>query len=516
MSQVTQLRPKRLLQKSNPLDGIAIHSAATVGRYSKLETIALSLQARHGCVEGFDRLLSFSPAELLSLYYEPTFTLRPVQRPPDTDWRRFLFVGGRGSGKTFGGATWVVEQARVDPDARGIIVGPTYSEIEKNQVLGDSGIIARCPPWFQPHYKKSKHQLFWPNGAQVAFVPAQNPMKFRGYNASFEWLDEIVAYEKNPEDVWKEANRIMRVVTPRMRKLKLGARQYISTTPAPTPLFKLVLEDAEGLVVAQSSTFENAVNLDPKYIRYAKRLMHTKEGKREFLGELAFELDPALFKNVDWAATRVSEVLPRPGFEGEPIYDLVVVSIDPATGEKKSNRPDEHGIIAMGIRTEDDGLDHTYILGDYSMRSPAPSDWAKAAITAFKDIQSMGKRGWIFAETNTGGSMVRQTIRNVDSTVRIKTERARNSKIDRAAPVSALCEAGLVHMVGRHWKLENQLSKFTGQAGGHARDDRCDAMIWPIWKYIARRKKNRGVLAELAEVDGDADTSIEEEEEDED
>ena len=48
-------------------------------------------------------------------------------------------------------------------------------------------------------------------------------------------------------------------------------------------------------------------------------------------------------------------------------------------------------------------------------------------------------------------------------------------------------------MVGKHHKLEDQLQKFTGQAGGHARDDRVDAMVWPIYLYM---RKSKDALAE--------------------
>jgi hypothetical protein len=54
-------------------------------------------------------------------------------------------------------------------------------------------------------------------------------------------------------------------------------------------------------------------------------------------------------------------------------------------------------------------------------------------------------------------------------------------------------------MVGKHHELEEQLGGFTGNPGGHQRDDRVDAMVWPLWKYVVRRQKNKGAL-------GDADT----------
>ncbi|MCY1015883.1 hypothetical protein [Pyxidicoccus sp. MSG2] len=41
--------------------------------------------------------------------------------------------------------------------------------------------------------------------------------------------------------------------------------------------------------------------------------------------------------------------------------------------------------------------------------------------------------------------------------------------------------------MGKHEKLEDQLSSFTGQEGGHARDVRVDAMVWPVFKSMTAR-----------------------------
>ncbi|HAQ36605.1 MAG TPA: ATP-binding protein, partial [Alphaproteobacteria bacterium] len=34
-------------------------------------------------------------------------TARPAQLPPEGDWRVWLFMGGRGAGKTRAGAEWI-------------------------------------------------------------------------------------------------------------------------------------------------------------------------------------------------------------------------------------------------------------------------------------------------------------------------------------------------------------------------------------------------------------------------
>ncbi|MBF0665573.1 MAG: hypothetical protein IR159_08545, partial [Brevundimonas sp.] len=45
--------------------------------------------------------------------------LRPAQTPPGGDWSTWLFLGGRGAGKTLAGASWLADQAeRLGPGGR--------------------------------------------------------------------------------------------------------------------------------------------------------------------------------------------------------------------------------------------------------------------------------------------------------------------------------------------------------------------------------------------------------------
>jgi len=501
MAAVVSPRPTRDL-----FAGIPILSSDNLGRYSLSDQVALTGRALLRGGQSLTQALGLTPAEVLVWFYELRFSLRPVQQlPPDsTKWRTWFFLGGRGTGKTHAGAAAVIEEAMRDPSARILIVGPTDSEIRKNQLEGLSGILTLAPPWFKPVHQRSKRTLVFPNGALAFYVPAQaGPDKFRGYNVTFVWADEIVAWKKDPEGVYEECRRVARVRTPRMEALDLPARMVITTTPAPTPLFEKILSEKEGLFLARSTTLDNAANLDPATVRRALRLIHTTDGRREYGGELFWGMSACLYQCVDWNASRVKDIqsiTPRVDKEGKPrpLFDKVVVGVDPATGEKKNS--DQHGIVVEGVREEDDGLEHVYILQDLSMRSPDSSAWAKAAVDAVRRWEHLAppRKTFIFAETNTGGSIVKDCVRNVDATVKVRGERARQSKAERAAPVSGYAEAGLVHMVGKHHALEKQLGSFTGQAGGHARDDRADAFAWPIYKYVCRKARNRGALGKAA------------------
>lgn len=497
------------------LTGLPVILPSTHGRHSLAEQVALRAQAQWGTLDGLGKRLELTPAELLAWHYNPALSLRPVQRPPDKhgilDWRTWFFCGGRGSGKTHGGSCWVIETAREDPEARILVVGPTDSEIRKTQLEGPSGILTLAPPWFKPHHQRSKRTLVFPNGAMVFYVPAQNSDKFRGYNVTDVWADEIVAWKKQPLDVLEQCRHVARLATSRKRLKGEPARMVITTTPGTSPLFRAILEDKEGLVLAQSSIFDNAHNLDAHRIRWARAQAHTTMGRRELHGELFIPDGGTPYGHVTWARVPSLERLParpeKPGDwmpakyarpHGEKIskpFDFLVVSVDPATGEKKT--ADLHGIVVEGFRWEVDGLLHTYVLADLSLQAPEASSWAKVAVEAWKAWKSYAppKRTWVFAETNTGGNLVKSAVKAVDGAVPVKSRRAGNGtggKAERAAPVSMLAEAGLVHMVGKHHKLEDQLAKFTGQEGGHGRDDRADAFAWPIFLYVVPRREMRG------------------------
>lgn len=507
------------IEQEDLLAGLEIIHRDTHGRLSLSERVAVQARSRWGGASALKERLGLTDAEVLAWHYEPRFHLRPAQRRPDAfgmDWRTWFFLGGRGAGKTHAGACAVLEEARQDPQARILIVGPTWSEIRKTQLEGPSGILTLAPPWLLPEFKVSKKELHFPNGAIAFCVPAQGGAKFRGYNCSFGWADEIVAWRKEPIEVYKECRRVLRIVTDRMRARRAPARLCITTTPAPTQLFREILAEREGLVLARSTTLDNAAYLDPANMRMVRRVFSTTEGRREYGGELFFALDANLYRRVNWDASRVKTLEEVPARKGDRfLFDSIIISVDPATGEKKTS--DLHGIVVLGIREEDDGLLHSYVLADLSLQSPEPSAWAKRAVDAYHAWKAYARprKTWIFAETNTGGNLVKSAIRAVDGGVRFRGKRARGaSKAERAAPVSMLAEAALVHMVGRHHLLEKQLAEFTGKEGGHGRDDRADAFAWPIYLYVVPRRAMRGAVGKHAEA-GDSGEEEEEEAEDE-
>jgi phage terminase large subunit-like protein len=474
------------MNNENPLAGVPLITAETHGTLSQL-----ALMAQAAAKLGVDPLAGLTDAELLALYYEPDLHLRPTQRPP-AEYRTFFLSGGRGAGKTYGGAAAVVAEAQADPEARIMITGPTYSEIVKNQIEGPSGILTICPPWFQPKYEIARRKLTFPSGAQATWLPATRPQKFRGFASSLVWADELVAWEDDyATDTLNEIYRISRVQTNRMKTLGLSPRVIITTTPESSPTFRYLLNNyKQGMVVARSPTMENRAYLDPSYVAYANRLSNTAAGRKEFAGILSFDdLDAAMFKNVNWNASRVDVTPDR--------FDDIYVSVDPSTGQ--GARHDTCAIIVVGIRLEPDGFTHAYVLQDKSINTSVPTVWARLTVDAYHAWRPLARRTFISAETNTGGHLVKSVLKQVDNSVRIRTYRAGEQKALRAAPVSGMAEAGLVHMIGRHPDLERELSYFTGAE--NEKNDRVDAMASCIYMWVVKRNKTHNINASDADDD---------------
>ncbi|MCH7865005.1 MAG: hypothetical protein IIC56_07320 [Proteobacteria bacterium] len=59
---------------------------------------------------------------------EQQSSLEPYQRPPDGDWRWWLFMAGRWSGKTYAGATWLNERAEQEAGCRVAVIAPTLND----------------------------------------------------------------------------------------------------------------------------------------------------------------------------------------------------------------------------------------------------------------------------------------------------------------------------------------------------------------------------------------------------
>ena len=100
----------------------------------------------------------------------------------------------------------------------------------------------------------------------------------------------------------------------------------------------------------------------------------------------------------------------------------------------------------------------------------------------------------VVAETNQGGDMVEQTIRNIDRRIAYRGVRATRGKIVRAEPIAELYERGLVHHVGEFQLLEDEMCSYCG-FDNEKSPDRMDALVWALTELSQRGVGSRAILA---------------------
>jgi len=385
----------------------------------------------------------------------PARTWRDVARAeqvaPAGDWSTWLYMAGRGSGKTRAGAEWVHEQ--IAAGCRRIaLVGATAADVRDVMVEGESGILATARPGARPDYEPSRRRVTWPGGAIATTYSAEEPERLRGPQHDGAWADELGAWKY--EAAWDML----------LLGLRLGSepRALVTTTPRPTKLVRSLLSDA-NTVTTRGSTYDNRDNLAPSYFAsIITRYEGTRMGRQELMGELVDDVPGALWTLSLLDGLRV---------QAAPDLARVIVAVDPAVTSGAES--DETGIVVVGIGA--DG--HGYVLADRSCRM-SPDGWARRAAQAYHEYEA----DRLIVEDNQGGEMVAFLLGTVDATVPIKRIRASRGKRLRAEPVAALYEQGRVHHVGVYPDLEDQMASFTGDGGEH--DDRVDAMVHALTEVM--------------------------------
>lgn len=408
-----------------------------------------------------------STDELEALWFDWKAWARPEQIPPDNDdWKNWLFLAGRGAGKTRSAAEQVRSWAEngIGPIA---LIGPTAADVRDVMVEGESGLLACSHPDFMPLYEPSKRRVTWPNGVWGSCFSAEEPARLRGPQFAKAWCDEICAWVKMQE-TWDMM----------MFGLRLGLRPQaiITTTPRPVPLLKKLMKDKKT-VITRAATRANYANLAPDFIEeIEERYAGTRLGRQELDGEVLDDTPGAL-----WTYGMFQHVLE------EEVPDLVetVVAVDPSGSDGDGG--DIQGIIGAGRCA----AGNYYILKDASCRE-RPAIWGQRSV----DLHDTLLADRIIGEANYGGEMVRHTIQGLHEHVIVDLVNATRGKVLRAQPVSALYERKKVfHVVATrkegeapsHFmhdglkELEDQMVQMISSGyTGEGSPDRVDALVWAI------------------------------------
>jgi phage terminase large subunit-like protein len=376
---------------------------------------------------------------------------RAEQCPPPGDWRLWLFLGGRGAGKTRAGAEWIAEGLRRSRMKRIALVGATFHDARAVMIEGESGLLRVTEgATFEP----SNQRLLWPSGEVATVLSAEEPDSIRGHQFDAAWADEFCK--------WPEPEAALDML--RMA-LRLGEqpRMAVTTTPRNIAALKALIA-APGTVVTHGATRDNIANLAPGFVEDLQaRYGGTRLGRQELDAEIVEDVEGALFQRGCIEAGRV---------RAAPALMRIVVAVDPPV----SQRGCECGIVVAGVA--EDGA--AYVLADRSAGRLSPQGWARRVCDAYEEFEA----DCVVAEANQGGDMVRAVLTDEMAEMPLKLVHATRGKTTRAEPVARRYETGHVHHAGVFAELEDQLCSYDGQGKS---PDRLDALVWALTELFGKK-----------------------------
>lgn len=395
-----------------------------------------------------------------SLVWDWSFWGRPEQQAPEGDWAIWMFLAGRGAGKTRSAAEWVRQEARDTSQGqrRFALVARTAADVRDVIVEGESGILNVTPPSERPLYEPSKRRLTWPNGNTATCFTADEPDSLRGPQFTHAWGDEIAAWRQTPDAAGMTAFDNLRVGT----RLGPNPKIMITTTPKRVPLlYKLLAEvDTGRVVVSRGSTMDNSGNLSGSYMEAITGVYAgTRLAQQELMGEMLDAVEGALW----------TEELIEQNREGAmPLgLPLRVIGVDPSVAE---NPRDECGIVVCASTADRDLYKRqAYVLEDASVLG-SPDVWANKVVAM--------ARKWgcpVVAEVNQGGALVKNAIHTIDPTITVLEVHSKYGKALRAEPITLAYEQGRVHHLGYLADLESQMISWIPGEGKSP--DRVDALV---------------------------------------
>ena len=388
---------------------------------------------------------------------------RPEQRPPDTtDWAVWLYLAGRGAGKTRSAAEWIREKAKITNQGqlRFALVARTAADVRDVIVEGESGIMNVTPPSERPLYEPSKRRLTWPNGNTATCFTADEPDSLRGPQCHYAWADEIAAWRQTPDAAGMTSWDNLRV------SARLGPHPQIiaTTTPKRVPILYSLIEEAKktGRVsISRGSTLDNAGNLSDAYLQAITGVYEgTRLAAQELYGEMLDDIEGALW-TIEMIDKARELILP-------PHAPLRVIGVDPSVAE---NPRDECGIIVCASTGERDLYKrHAWVLEDATILG-SPEVWANKVV-------EMARR-WgapVVAEVNQGGALVRNAINSIDPNIKVFEVHSKHGKALRAEPIVLAYEQNRIHHVNYLPDLESQMfSWIPGESKNSP--DRVDALV---------------------------------------
>jgi phage terminase large subunit-like protein len=433
-----------------------------------------SMMERLALLPDEERAALLDGVDMDALVWDWRAWARPEQLPPDgTDWSIWMYLAGRGAGKTRSAAEWVREKAKDTSQGqiRFALVARTAADVRDVIVEGESGIISVSPPSERPLYEPSKRRLTWPNGNTATCFTADEPDGLRGPQFHYAWADEIAAWRQSPDAAGMTSWDNLRVAT------RLGKAPQIicTTTPKRVPvLYSLLAESEKGhnVRISRGSTLDNAGNLSSTYLDAITGVYAgTRLAAQELYGEMLSDVEGALWTD---------ELIERSRETGFPhSAPLRVVGVDPSVAE---NPRDECGIVVCASTGERDLYKrNAWVLEDASIHG-SPEQWANKVVEMARKYSCP-----VVAEVNQGGALVTNAILAIDPSIKVLEVHSKHGKALRAEPVTLAYEQNRVHHINYLPELESQMIAWIPGEGKSP--DRIDALVHALTALLIKPPK---------------------------
>jgi PBSX family phage terminase large subunit len=393
---------------------------------------------------------------------------KPLWHDP-TLHRYYLITGGRGSGKSYAVATY--------------LLWLTYQEghvILFTRWTLTSAHISIIPEFIDKIVLFGWENEFEINQTEIINRITKSRIIFRGIKTSqgtatanlksisgvTTWvLDE--AEELVDEDVFdridlsirskEKTNKVILVMNPSYKSHWIYKRFIIN-------------KNINKSYLIHTTFIQNKDNLSNSFIQQAEATKKSNELRYRhlFLGEWLDDAEGLL-----WNMALIERL--RVGIK--PEFKRLVVAIDPAA--TANSESDETGITVQAIDFNGIG----YVIEDLSGKY-SPNEWAKVAVQASINHEA----DCIVAEKNMGGDMVESVIRQHDKRIRVKLVTATKGKYVRAEPVYSLYEQGKIYHIGNFPILERQMITFDPDKGKSP--DRVDALVWGFTELMLNNRRS--------------------------
>ena len=414
-------------------------------------------------VEQDELLKTISTPEVPHLNQDFWLNARREQLPPEGNWLIWIIMAGRGFGKTYAGANWLIEGHLNGTLINSGIVAATATDLRRYCIDGPSGVIAQAPEYFKPKHVPSKVKLEWPNGTITDLFSSEKPARIRGPNLDGVWCDEL-SWWMRVEECWDNLDFSLR--------FGKNPQRVITMTPRPIKLVRQIIKE-DDVVITRGVTSDNAANLAASFLqRIQKKHGGTRLGRQELSGELLEDAEGAL-----WKMDQLDQIRT---YDDPPKLTRTVVALDPSASSGED--ADEAGIVVSGKDKQNRG----HVIADHSLRG-TPNEWGRKAIWAYHEYNA----NIIVAEKNQGGEMITEVLNNIDKSVPVKLVHASQGKVARAEPVSILYEKYQIDHHGLFRELEDEMVNFVPNDVTES-PNRVDALVWGLTELFIKARPKAG------------------------